>query len=575
MNVVRGVLLRLALSGCCVLATIMAGCGGGGDSPSSGGGSTTTPVTGASQGSTPVVPANSPGAADPPPGTVVSSSACQLTYTIPALDRANTGVDPLFDSLWHLGAGGTPPAQSHLHALEAWSLSKGQGAVVAVIDDGIETVHRDLYPNVLIGRSHDYRGGGRFPLPCQLDEDHGTSVAGIIAARDDNALGAAGVAPRVSLIALNALATGFDADIADAMLRESADVQVYHNSWGSPDNGYLNDAPKVWEDAMTRGITTGRGGKGSVYVFASGNGGSIFVPSSSGGNQSFENSNFDGYVNKRGIIAVCATDEFGRAPFYAERGANLLVCGPSGGSLGARLITAPSINDDYRRDFSGTSAAAPMVSGVAALLLAAHPALTWRDVQQILARSARETDSTDPSWQPSALPGKRFSHRYGFGVADAKAALDLAAQWSSIGAAATQRACGPYSRSADLPIADAPELGQPGAPATDRLAIDDCPITQIEFVELTIEIEHPYGADLSIRLKSPAGLVSELADPRRCGADVTADADPCRSRYANWRFGSLRHLDEAANGPWQVELTDHQPGDSGRLRRWALRFWGR
>jgi subtilisin family serine protease len=87
---------------------------------------------------------------------------------------------------------------------------------------------------------------------------------------------------------------------------------------------------------------------------------------------------------------------------------------------------------DYMAAFGGTSAAAPVVSGVVALMLARNPTLTWRDVQHILVRSSRKVDAGDPGWTAGV-----FSHSETRpGVVDAQAAVSLAATWTSVAAEA-------------------------------------------------------------------------------------------------------------------------------------------
>lgn len=522
---------------------------------------------------------------------------CEINYpaNAPSADRA--GADPLVGQQWHLNNTGQSGgiAGEDLHAFAAWPQTQGSGVVVAVTDDAIETVHADLRQNVLAGKSYNYRDGSDRPLPCTKDEDHGTGVAGLLLARNDNAVGGAGVAPRASLVGFNALSTNLDSDGTDAMTRELAIVDIYHNSWGSPDNGALNNAPPLWEAAVAKGLAEGRQGKGAVYVFAAGNGGVIELPLTNGGiTYVSETSNFDGYVNKRGIITACAVDDRGQQPArnvrgsngqllqltYTEPGSNVLICAPVQSSAAGADAVTTNINpligqlDNYRDDFNGTSAATPMVSGVAALVLAANPNLTWRDVQQVLARSARNNDPTSPTWMPSAIAGKRYSHAYGYGVADAQAAVALARSWSSIGNSASQLSCGPYSGGQGLPIADAPNAATPGATLTDAINITDCAIQKIEFVEITFDSDHTYGAELNISLRSPVNHISELATARGCG-DVSLRPDPCRSVYDNWRFGSVRHFDEAVNGRWQLEVSDAGPGDTGKVNSWRLRFYGR
>jgi subtilisin-like proprotein convertase family protein len=75
-----------------------------------------------------------------------------------------------------------------------------------------------------------------------------------------------------------------------------------------------------------------------------------------------------------------------------------------------------------------------------------------------------------------------------------------------------------------------------------------------------------------VRLRSPSGVVSELANARACAQ--LPGSDPCGT-YTDWTFGSVRHLDEPAQGAWTLELTDLQPRDSGRLERWSLTIHGR
>ncbi|MCL4747718.1 MAG: S8 family serine peptidase, partial [Burkholderiaceae bacterium] len=366
------------------------------------------------------------GGADP--GALPDQSGCALRYALGA-SAALTGTDPLLPLQWHLDnvgqTGGT--AGEDVRAFAAWTITRGEGARVAIVDDAVELVHEDLAPNVVAGASYSYRPGAigsHWPLPCAPDDDHGTSVAGIVLARDANAFGGAGVAPRASLVAYNALATSYDADIADALTRAPLENGVYHNSWGSPDDGRLGYSGASFDEAIEAGITNGRGGLGAVYVFPGGNGRCYATDLQD--RCYAETTGLDAYLNQRGVIAVCAVDHRGRATPYGERGANLLVCAPSDGGAGTPAITTTAVRNGMRADFSGTSASAPIVSGVAALVLARYPALSWRDLRLILARSARRNDPGHPGWVESPF-GPAFNHDYGFGVVDAAAALRLAA----------------------------------------------------------------------------------------------------------------------------------------------------
>jgi kexin len=101
----------------------------------------------------------------------------------------------------------------------------------------------------------------------------------------------------------------------------------------------------------------------------------------------------------------------------------------------------------------------------------------------------------------------------------------------------------------------------------DAIAVAGCAITQIEWVELRLTAPHTYSGDLQLRLTSPNGLVSRLADARACDGG-------CGS-YADWRFGSARHLGEPADGSWTLEVADMIPDDTGTLQNWSITLHGR
>ncbi|MEI6545515.1 MAG: S8 family serine peptidase [Burkholderiales bacterium] len=506
-----------------------------------------------------------------PSTTISAGKNCDLSYSL-TQSAVLTGPDPLLGEQWHLtntGQNGGTPGED-LRAAGAWAITRGAGVRVAVIDDSIEVTHPDLYPNLVQGASRSYRNGNRgsvWPVPClKAEDDHGTAVAGLVLARDGNAIGVVGVASRASLVAYDALSTSYDIDIADALTRDSQLNSVYQNSWGSPDNGQLHPADAVFTAAITSGLVTGRQGKGSIYVFAGGNGGCYLIDEKTGKCQ-VDNSNFDGYVNQRGIVTVCAVDDNGVSPWYGEPGATLTVCAPSSGSNPVG-VTTTAINGSYESTFSGTSASTPMVSGVIALMLSVNPSLTWRDARIILARSARRNNPTDTGWLPAA-GGLQFNHKYGFGVANAQAAVALAGTWSSVGGSASMKTCESPLRTPNLPLPDAASDGT-STPVSDSLSIAGCDITSIEFVEIFFTASHTYSGDLKVTVTSPAAAVSQLANARLCKGN---SGDAC-GPYDDWRFGSMRHLGEAANGNWTLTVTDMSAGDTGRFDAWNLKIYG-
>ncbi len=545
-------------------------CGGG----SSNAGSTTAP--GSSPLESQVSSASSPGgvtAVQTPTTLSAGRDGSNLDTKSPDLDPAcpirysanlaneQTGPDPLLNKQWHLKNTGQLQGKpgEDLNVESAWTFSQGEGVRIALVDDALEVVHSDLKANVIPGQSFNYRPavrGSSFPLPCNYDDSHGTSVAGIIASRGSNAIGTVGIAPKAQLVGYNALALDLTADIADALNRDMAMNAIYNNSWGSPDDGVLNAAETEFDAAIQNGLRLGRQSRGSIFVFPAGNGGCYQVTGSRECQK--DNSNLDGYVNQLGIITVGAVDQFGRLPWYGERGSNILVSAPAGdGSAG---ITTTAIANAYRSDFAGTSASAPMASGVIALMLSVNPKLTWRDVPIILARSARRNDITDPEW------AGRFNHKYGFGVIDASAAVRMASTWASVGDTVSLKRC-------DISSEEFATIADGGEALKSTLKLSDCPITAIEYVKVAVTINHEYSGDLQIDLIAPSGSASNLATPRLCGS-IDRNNNQCGS-LVHWAFGSVRHLDERATGDWRLAIQDRVLGKSGHLQAWSLTVYGR
>ena len=227
-------------------------------------------------------------------------------------------------------------------------------------------------------------------------------MAGIIAAQENN-LGVRGVAPQADIYGYNFLVDSTDFNSADAMARRRVETAVSNNSWGLLGGSGLGFTTRFWEEAVKTGTEEGYDGKGTLYVFAAGN-----------GHQRADDSNLDEYANYYGVTAVCAVNDRGTRSHYSEKGANLWVCGPSSdGRYGHRGIVTTENSDRYQAGFGGTSAATPAVAGVAALLRSANPDLTWRDLKLILAASARKNDPVNPGWEQGArkIPG-RFRHRH-------------------------------------------------------------------------------------------------------------------------------------------------------------------
>jgi subtilisin family serine protease/subtilisin-like proprotein convertase family protein len=347
--------------------------------------------------------------------------------------------DPYFPRQWHLEnrqADGSS-AGPDINVRAAWPFTRGEGVTIAVADDGVEVSHPDLAKRTEGAPHYNFIHNQSEGQPVAPSQSHGTAVAGIVAA-SANARGVAGVAPRARLASWVIFDVG-DNIVSEERLMDmfqfaSNVVSVQNHSWGNADSAQLA-ATLLERTALTNALTLGRDGKGIIMV-------------RSGGNNRADagDTNDDEYASDPRAIAVAAIRTDGRAASYSNPGACLLVAAPSSdraegfagivttdrqGTLGENRV--PSLDDsaDYAFDasaFTGTSAAAPQIAGLAALLVAVNPALTYRDVQQILIHSARHFDFADPDLRVNGA-GYRVSHSAGFGVPDAGVAMRLARPW--------------------------------------------------------------------------------------------------------------------------------------------------
>ena len=481
--------------------------------------------------------------------------------------------DPLYGCQWHLSnTGQFDGADQDINVEAAWGSTLGSGVNVAVVDGHMRTTHPDLRDNIVTARNHNF-----FSPPDADDEEeelfHATAVAGLIGARD-NELGVRGVAPRASLHSIDLLGgNASDFQEGQAMTLHLRDTHISNNSWGPLDAGVPEPAHSAWFSAIERGVRTGAGGKGISYVWAAGNGG-----------RRGDDANLDEYANHYGVTAVCAVNIDDTRSEFSETGANLWVCAPSDNDADQRglsdqrglMTTAPS---GYEPDFGGTSGAAPVVSGVIALMRAANPELTWRDVKLILAATARKNDSTNSGWEDGALQygssteRYSFNHEYGFGVVDAGAAVARALTWPDTDTLPAFREITGSSTAAPLLIPDLPDGGT-STTITSTLEVDNY-VDFVEFLEINIDLTHTSMRDLDIDLVSPSGVTSRLARKGQGYVFFIFDYYPSSSPIdGNHRFGSARHLGENAAGTWTLRVTDRATGNSGTLKSWSVTAYG-
>ncbi len=446
--------------------------------------------------------------------------------------------DPLVPQQWHLKYTGQfgAVAGTDINVEDVWNYSspaegfRGTGIVVGVVDDGLQTGHPDLAANVDTSIDYDWNGDDENPNPDSGTDSHGTACAGDVAARGNNNLGVSGSAPEATLVGLRLISGPVsDFEIGQSVSHEKDVIHVKTNSWGPSDTGsFLSGPGPLTQLAMQDAATTGRGGKGTVMLWAGGNG---------AGNN--DNSNKDGYANSIYAISVTAMDsQMGRS-YYAEPGANHLITAPSNGLILGKtttdLIGGQGYSDgDYTDDFGGTSSATPTAAGVVALMLQANPDLGYRDVQEILAATAVQINPEEPGWATNAA-GFHFNHEYGAGLIDAVAAVAAAADWTNMEPAITA--------SASVNGGVIPDSDPTGLVHTFDLNSE--PAVRAEHVTVALSIAHSARGNLEILITSPSGMTSRLAE---------VHGDP-NANY-NWTFMSTHFRGELSTGTWTLKIAD-------------------
>ncbi|WP_184388275.1 S8 family peptidase [Xanthomonas arboricola] len=413
---------------------------------------------------------------------------------------------------------------------------------------------------------------------------------------------------------------------------QSAGLDLFNFSWGTDIPYYEDVTPQdlhSWDALMQ----ASRHRLGAIYVKSAGNGFLGLRGQDRDGNPidfcgerarlfgvGCALANQDMLNNLTGTIAVASVDATGKRAVYSSTGSALWVSGLGGligyqrafypdaakdlGSVAGPYAYEPAIvttdlstcaagsnvdhdgprenaldtsaskidpSCNYTATFNGTSAAAPTVSGVAALMLSANSSLSARDVKYILATTARQIDPQqpratyqgsviDPGWITNAA-GHHFSNWYGFGLADGAEAVYKARYFTPL----------PPVRDTQwiASTAESIQIGGPARPAKQRIRITQA--MKVEGVQLSLATSHRNPSDLRVVLESPSGTRSYVLTPFSA-----LDA----SAYAKTGFyidltSSNAFLDEKAQGVWTLEVTDMtEPQTTAALQNFKLRILG-
>ena len=580
------------------------------------------------------------------------------------LDPATVN-DPGFANQWYLDATANN-TQWGIDAEGAWATATGEDVTIAIVDTRQDVLHLDLagsynaaisFDSGNIDWNNDGIPGDNNPnvtmvgnnpnWPNILDTDanfdgiletdrfqfqsHGTAVAGI-ALGDDEGTGIVGVAPDANYAAFNFLepTQGTNAPFLAQSIPNTfsaaniAPIDVFNNSWGSPDTRLLRYRNALDLQAMENAATSG------IFVKSAGNNRDVnnnVNPVFNG----WDRTNYDA-AHMRQTIMVAAAQQDGGVEFYSNPGSNNLISAPVNQTAGANSLTS-DVTDDFfgqrgyavgtTTDFNGTSAAAPMVSGTVALMLETNPGLDGRNVQHILIDTAQknglidlnndgifdggdgnsdgvidtinlrntflgtvdttgngipdtifDTDrngAADPyhtGWFQNGA-GNWVSDNFGFGMLDTNSAVQSASTWVSVGPELH------VNSPSKTPFFGAiPEGNLAGLNSLNSIdSYFSESHLQVEWVEITVEATVPDQSNLMLALQSPSGTQSVLMAPGGLSADNLGNA---QTDIDTFTFSTNQFWDESANGVWTLQALDTVVGDGlvGTIDNWQIDIYG-
>jgi len=479
---------------------------------------------------------------------------------------ASSFSDPMFRQQWFLNGGGRNGAD--MNVKPAWARGyTGKGVVVSILDDGIQHNHPDLAQNYDPFASTDINDSDQDPMPQDNgDNKHGTRCAGEVAAVANNGVCGVGIAYNASIGGVRMLdGVVNDAVEARALSLNPGHIDIYSASWGPEDDGRTVDGPgPLAKRAFLNGVTRGRQGKGSIFVWASGNGG-----------RHIDDCNCDGYTNSIFTLSISSASQAGFKPWYLEQCSSTLATTFSSGTPGHdESITTVDQDARLRPDkictseHTGTSASAPIAAAVCALALEANSGLTWRDMQYLVVMTSTPGPLlAEPGWLTNAR-GRKYNHKFGYGLMDTGAMVELASKWRNV---PLQHICQSAVMKTDMQIPD-----DIGGRARVSMTSDGCAgtinaVNHLEHIQCKISLTYVPRGNLMLVLTSPTGTRSTLLFPR--------PRDTLGSRFDQWPFLSVHFWGEKAAGTWTLEVLNMGPERTprpgqGLLHKWQMIWYG-
>eukprot|EP01125_Pyxidicula_operculata_P011523 TRINITY_DN3773_c0_g1_i4.p1 TRINITY_DN3773_c0_g1~~TRINITY_DN3773_c0_g1_i4.p1 ORF type:complete len:2082 (-),score=456.87 TRINITY_DN3773_c0_g1_i4:94-6339(-) len=431
--------------------------------------------------------------------------------------------DPLGPSSWHLGFNSS--LVYHADVAGAWNQGySGKNIHVQLNDDGLETAHPEFTGRYVSNSSYNFVSSSSDPNPITSSDDHGTACAGLIGAARNNSLCSVGVSYDCN-ISMN-LFVGYavtDMQVASALVSRTTTVGVSSNSWGNigEEPIYYEVDNMIYDSLKSRTYDLLQGTTPSINTY---NRAYLGIPYYfAAGNSDIEQvgCHFDEILSLPWVTAVAAVGPDGIKSEYSSTCSSVFIASPSRrlGGLAAGMRTADLTSNGYcRQDFSGTSAATPVMAGCASLVEEAYNNINYRQISQLITKYSinnSPSSASDSSWVRNSA-GYKHSNKYGFGLLNCSALVR----------AATLMNPNRVNNSNSPIIPDNVQICPPAFVTTSVTTVGksitfNSTVSQTvkltnagaaEHVTLLLNVTHPYAAELKIELVSPSGTVSTLSD---------------------------------------------------------------
>jgi len=377
-------------------------------------------------------------------------------FIVPLEKRSNfIPNDTYFKNQWHLYNDGSNTAlqgSDHAHVAEAWKFmidkgyAPGEGVTIGIIDDGFDLDHEDFEDKWVNPKNFGSATDENMYFSAKDDEvpigdAHGTACAGVAAANYNNGKGIAGACPLCKIVPVR---VNLNAEVIE---KESYDafeylldqkVKIVSNSWGMrPEAGthHLSELMKEMLKVMVK--------KGMIVFFSAGNGDMSGNP---------VDLSYDQLSSADEVISIGASNAAGKVTSYSNFGKKLDIVAPSSDIRNKTLMDGIWTTDNgkgdgynpgkydrhpyldmlgyymggdeegnYADEFGGTSSSAPLVAGIAALLLTIEPEFTFDEIYEILTETADKIHPEEANYN-----GSGHSEKYGYGRVNALRAVQLA-----------------------------------------------------------------------------------------------------------------------------------------------------